>query len=71
MRRLKALGVAAVLAALFALPACSRDDSGGKGGPAERAGRELDKALNKAGQAVEKAGKDMQKSSKGDSTEGK
>ena len=70
MQTLKALGAAAVFAVVFALPACSPSDDG-KGGPGERAGRELDKALNKAGQAVEKAGKDMQKSSKGDSTEGK
>ena len=43
---------------------CSRDDSG-KGGPGERAGRQVDKALDKAGQAVEKAGRDMQGASKG------
>ena len=56
--------------ALGCAPAgCSRDDSSGKGGPGERAGRELDRALNKAGQAVEKAGRDMQKSSKGESTD--
>jgi hypothetical protein len=57
------------VAAVCALAACSRDDSSGKGGPGERAGRELDRALNKAGQAVEKAGRDMQKSSKGESTD--
>ena len=58
------LRVAALtLAAALAAAGCSRDD--GKGGPGERAGREVDKALNKAGQAVEKAGRDMQGASKG------
>ena len=55
-----------VIAALLAVvAACSREGSDGKGGPAERAGRQVDKALGKAGEAVEQAGKDMQDSSKG------
>ncbi|MFN2646887.1 MAG: hypothetical protein ABR570_18005 [Burkholderiales bacterium] len=54
-----------VAACLCAIAGCNRDDSTGKGGPAERAGRELDRALGKAGQAVEKAGRDMQEASKG------
>jgi hypothetical protein len=57
----------AVAALLLIVAGCNRDD--GKGGPAERAGREVDKALDKAGQAVEKAGRDMQKSSKGESSQ--
>jgi hypothetical protein len=52
------------LAAACALAGCNRDDAAGKGGPGERAGRELDRALGKAGQAVEKAGRDMQEASK-------
>ncbi|HET7366672.1 MAG TPA: hypothetical protein VFJ70_24110 [Burkholderiales bacterium] len=56
------------LAALLAiLAACNRED--GKGGPAERAGRQVDKAMDKAGQAVEQAGRDMQKSSKGENSQ--
>jgi len=54
-----------IAALLFVVAACSRDDSDGKGGPAERAGRQVDKAMSKAGEAVEKAGRDMQDSSKG------
>lgn len=60
---MKSLVVIAAL--LLVVAACSRDDSDGKGGPAERAGREVDKALGKAGEAVEKAGRDMRDSSKG------
>ena len=55
-----------VIAALLAVVgACNREGSDGKGGPAERAGQQVDKALGKAGEAVEQAGKDMQDSSKG------
>ena len=61
---------AAALALALAVCGCSRED--GKGGPGEKAGRQLDRALDKAGQAVEQAGRDMQKSSKGEpSKEGK
>jgi hypothetical protein len=57
-----------VIAALLGIvAACNRDD--GKGGPAERAGRQVDKAMGKAGEAVEQAGRDMQKSSKGESSQ--
>jgi hypothetical protein len=66
MRTMTALALAF---ATFALCTCNREDSSGKGGPGERAGREVDRALNKAGQAVEKAGRDMQKSSKGESSQ--
>jgi hypothetical protein len=55
----------AVAALLAILAACNREGSEGKGGPAERAGRQVDKALDKAGQSVEQAGRDMQDSSKG------
>jgi len=58
-----------ILAALFAviamLAACERETPADKGGPAERAGRQLDKAMGKAGEAVEQAGRDMQDSAKG------
>jgi hypothetical protein len=52
----------AISALLAIVAACSRE---GQGGPAERAGQQVDKAMGKAGQAVEQAGKDMQDSSKG------
>jgi hypothetical protein len=55
----------AVAALLAILAACNREGSEGKGGPAERAGRQVDKAMGKAGQSVEQAGRDMQDSSKG------
>ena len=48
--------------ALPVLAACNRDESGG---PAEKAGRTVDRALNKAGQSIEKAGRDLQDASKG------
>jgi hypothetical protein len=54
-----------IAALLLVVAACSRDDSDGKGGPAERAGQQVDKAIGKAGEAVEQAGRDMQDSSKG------
>jgi len=49
--------------AITLLPACNRE---GSGGPAEKAGREVDKAFGQAGKAVEKAGRNMQDSAKGD-----
>jgi hypothetical protein len=55
----------AVAAVLAILAGCSREGSEGKGGPAERAGKQVDKAMGKAGEAVEQAGRDMQDSSKG------
>ena len=63
---MRTMTAAALVCAALAVCACSRDD--GKGGPGEKAGRQLDRALDKAGQAVEKAGRDMQKSSKGESS---
>ena len=50
-------------AAVMLLPACNRE---GSGGPAEKAGKEIDKAFGQAGKAVEKAGRNMQDSAKGD-----
>ena len=63
---MRTMTAAALALAAAALLACSRDDASGKGGPGEKAGRQLDRALDKAGQAVEQAGRDMQKSSKGE-----
>jgi len=54
-----------VAVALTMLSACNRDTPAGSGGPAEKAGREVDRAMGQAGKAVEQAGKDMQDASKG------
>jgi hypothetical protein len=54
----------ALVAVLTLLILCACSDQG-SGGPAEKAGRSVDKALGKAGQAIEKAGRDMQDASKG------
>ncbi len=37
-----------------------------KEGPAEQAGKSVDKAMDKAGQKIEQAGKDVQDAAKGD-----
>lgn len=61
---MKTLMIALVFA--LSLAACDRNaGSGGTGGPAEKAGREVDKSMGEAGKAVEQAGKDMQDASKG------
>ena len=55
-----------VLACSVALLAsCSRESSSEKGGPAEKAGRAVDRAMGKAGEKVEQAGREMQDASKG------
>lgn len=58
---MKRLGIG-LIAALLALTACNRNESGG---PGEKAGKAVDRALDKAGQSVEKAGRDLQDASKG------
>jgi hypothetical protein len=58
----KAVGAAVVMSVLLAaLPACQKQE-----GPAERAGKEVDKAVDKAGQQIEKAGDSIQDTAKGD-----
>ena len=44
---------------IFGLAACEK-----KEGPAERAGKEIDKTIDKAGQQLEKAGQQMQDAAK-------
>ena len=61
---MKSLGksVAATLAMsilVFGLSACEK-----KEGPAERAGKEIDKTIDKAGQQLEKAGQSIQDAAK-------
>ena len=51
--------VAGVL--LATLPGCQKPE-----GPAEHAGKEIDKAVDKAGQNIEKAGENIQDAAKGE-----
>jgi hypothetical protein len=46
-------------ALLFGLAACEKE------GPAEKAGRELDRAVDKAGKSIEKAGERVRDAAKG------
>jgi len=48
-------------ALLAALAGCQKHE-----GPAERAGKEVDKAVEKTGQQIEKAGDNIQDAAKGD-----
>ncbi len=58
-KTLSAVLVAGTL--LAALSACEKPE-----GPAERAGKEVDKATDKAGQQIRKAGEAIQDTAKGD-----
>jgi len=53
--------VIATGAMLAALAACQQQE-----GPAERAGKEADKAVEKVGQQIEKAGESIQDAAKGE-----
>lgn len=53
--------VLAMGALLVALTGCQKQE-----GPAERAGKGVDKALEKTGQQIEKAGDSIQDAAKGD-----
>lgn len=58
----KILSAALVVSAMVAtLPGCQKQE-----GPVERAGKEVDKVVEKAGQQVEKAGENIQDAAKGD-----
>ena len=48
-------------ALLAALPGCQKQE-----GPAEQAGKAVDKTVEKAGQQIEKAGESIQDAAKGD-----
>lgn len=57
----KMIGAAAVVSILsVVLSGCQQQE-----GPAERAGKEADKALEKVGQQIEKAGDNIQDAAKG------
>jgi hypothetical protein len=53
MNCLRAVLVVAVVGSLLALPACHRE------GPAEKAGKDLDKAVEYTGDAMKKAGESV------------
>ena len=57
----KYLGAALLAGTLFAtIPACQKQE-----GPAEKAGKAVDNAVDKAGQQMEKAGDEIQDAAKG------
>ena len=56
-----ATAIVAVSAVLVALAGCQKQE-----GPAERAGKEADKAVEKVGQQIEKAGDSIQDAAKGE-----
>lgn len=57
----KPFGAAVVLSAMLAVSfGCQKQE-----GPAERAGKEVDKAVEKTGQQIEKAGDSIQDAAKG------
>jgi len=63
MKRLRGMIGAAVMASavLVALAGCQKQE-----GPAERAGKEADKAVEKVGQQIEKVGENIQDAAKGE-----
>jgi len=50
---------AALFASLFLIAGCQKE------GPAERAGKQVDQAVDKVGQKIEKAGDNIQDATKG------
>ncbi|NMG29680.1 hypothetical protein [Aromatoleum evansii] len=58
----KTISAALVMSALLAaLPGCQKQE-----GPAEKAGKEVDKAAATVGEKIEKAGENIQDAAKGD-----
>lgn len=57
----KSVMIAAASALLLVLAGCPQ-----KEGPVERAGKSVDKAIDKAGQKIEKAGESVQDAAKGE-----
>ena len=58
--RKTAVAVVATIALFAGLAGCQKQE-----GPAERAGKEADKAVEKVGQQIEKAGENLQDAAKG------
>lgn len=62
MKLRRMIGAAVVVGALLAaVSGCQKQE-----GPAERAGKEADKAVEKVGQQIEKAGESIQDAAKGE-----
>lgn len=62
MKNGRTLSAALIMSALLAaLSGCQKQE-----GPAEQAGKEVDKAVEKVGQQIEKAGDSIQDTAKGD-----
>ena len=63
MKTMQRSAFSAVAAAMLLglVPGCQKQE-----GPAERAGKEVDKAVEKVGQQIEKAGDSIQDAAKGD-----
>lgn len=62
MKLAKPVGAALIMSLMLAvLPGCQKQE-----GPAERAGKEVDKAVEKVGEKVEKAGESIQDAAKGE-----
>jgi hypothetical protein len=55
MKTIHSFASSGVIALLVALPGCQRQE-----GPAEHAGRDVDKAVEKTGQQIEKSGERIQ-----------
>jgi len=55
------IAVLAVSASLVVLSGCQKQE-----GPVEHAGKQVDRAMDKAGQQIEKAGDSIQDAAKGD-----
>lgn len=65
MKHVKIVGAAAAaFAMLMAMSACQKPE-----GPAERAGKDVDKAIDKAGQKIERMGETIQDTAKGNKTD--
>jgi len=60
MRKIGSLAIAALL--VFSLAACKKEE-----GPAEKAGKEIDKAFKEAGKAVEKTAESVKEAMKKES----
>jgi hypothetical protein len=65
LKQIRIVGTAAaVFAMLMAVSACQKPE-----GPAERAGKDLDKAVDRAGQKIETMGENIQDTAKGNKTD--
>jgi hypothetical protein len=61
IKRITAIGAAMIIGAAIALSGCENQE-----GPAEQAGKEIDKAAEKVGEKIEEAGERVQDAAQGD-----